>query len=193
MGVKSFQLGAGGQKLPASGGKRQPDAEDPQPSPRPPRRTSPELGLILLVLTLPAWLGGARFTVDGAVRGLNWLLSWFGAPLQLPLLTGWALLGAAVVVGGLFTRAEIARFPFRVDRGTLRLIGVGALAAWLIVGVIDYTTTYVGLTTLPPDPWALHAWVASTPPAAVASAMGLTFGPELLFSVAFSLMGWRQR
>ncbi len=174
-----------GRRTPVNG------AKEPKGSPPPKRTTAPELGLLLLVFAAPAWLGGARFTVDGAIRGLNWLLGWFGAPVALPMLAGWWLLGGAVAVGVFFTRAEIVRFPIRRAGGTLRLIGMGALVAWALTSSVDFVTTFIGVTALPQDAWQLHRWVAATPWAAVLSALGLTFGPEIAFVTATRLIGWR--
>lgn len=154
---------------------------------------APELGAVLLLFGGLAWLGGARFTADGAVLGLNWIMGWFGVPLTIPMPSGWWLIGVAIGLGVVCSRVEIVRRPIRRHSGRLLFMGIGALVGWSVVSALDLITTYVGLTAVTTGSWAIHRSIATLPPLAAALTGLLTFAPEWAIMTGIYLLGWKRR
>lgn len=155
-----------------------------------------EVGIVLLAFGLIAWLGGARFTVDGGVIGLNILFAWFGVPLVVPTLSGLTLIGCAVVIGFLCSRVEVVRFPIRVTRSkgkiALAFLGFAVLTAWLLISSIDMGTTYLGVTRVTAASWPIHQAIAASDGLAATVTVALTFLPEIAILAGLHFLGMRK-
>jgi hypothetical protein len=158
----------------------------------------PETGFVLLAIGVIAWLGGAKFTTDGAVKGINFFSDWFGAPIHVPTVSGWWL-WSIVIVGFFFSRVEIKRTPFRQVGDALVFTGVGMLLSWLFISGVDFITTYIGLADVTAESWQIHRQLAGNQPALVLSSVLLTYAPEfmilagLYFTGVTWPMGWFSR
>ena len=158
------------------------------------RRSAPwrAAGLVAFVVGAVFWLIGARYTTLGGARLLELLLGLFGVDLAVPLPTGWPLLWLTVSVGAVVSLTEFGARPRRAFFSASLGFGLVLLLICLVVITGDITSTYVGVTTVAPDAWAITRWLASDIWAAGTWSAFLTFVPELLI-IAGARWFWRGR
>lgn len=154
-----------------------------------PEGSHPALGIFAILLAAFFWLSGARFTVEGVVLFLNWLLSSWWMPWTIPSPVGMNLLIFAILVGLLFSIAEIKEFPFRKGRKFNNNRNAQMAVVWLIITIVDGVTTFVGLTNPPAGAWPIHQWTADTAWFAIIVSSVLTVLPEMMFVAGMHLTG----
>jgi hypothetical protein len=164
-------------------------SSSPRPAPTPaakplgigqPARGGVPLGIALLVFGSLLWVAGARYTVDGWVTGLNWVLTWMGMAERLETLTGWSLIGVAFVVGLIYSWVEVKGRPFWRIGGVWRFAAADAWLGWLLLVASDVLTTYAGAQVVAADAWSITRTIAGNVFLAFGWALILTFIPEWL-------------
>ncbi len=131
------------------------------------------IGVALMVFGLLGWIAGAKYTLDGWIVALNFFLSWLGLPVILPNVTGWFVLGCAVI-GLVYSRVEMAIWQQRNRRIVVFWV------AWFLVVATDVGSTFLGVRYPPPGAGALALQVAAVPVVSFAWSVILTFIPEWL-------------
>lgn len=159
------------------------------------RGYSAELGVTLIVLSSFFWLVGSVFSYEGAVKGLNWAMSWLGIPFSIPLGRGVVSTFLAIALGVVISRGQIAKFPFAMvmkgGKRALKLVSGWVLVAWMVHSGINIITNLIGLAALPENPAPLHVWMATNPLIIGFAGLVLAFAPEVLLVVGWALTGWR--
>jgi hypothetical protein len=152
--------------------------------------------LVLLIIGVPLYLGGARYTYDGIPTTFNFVMDWLRLPVSLssqPIPDSlWGLrLGAIIVVGWLFSRIEtrpptIKSLRARYKRVTAQTIIV-AILVFVVCFAADAGSTYFGVIKPPaPDAWPITRWIATNMTAAWAWSIFLTVVPDWMI-----VIGWR--
>ncbi len=138
------------------------------------------IAAVTIGLTIAAytWFLGARYTVDGVIVVVNWMLQFLGAPLQLaiPLPWQWYFYLAFIPVG--YSLVEFFNLPYHREAIGRRWASLGMIVVWVIVGTMDMVTTFVGTGVPHPSAGPVGQWFAFTPWVRGLVTMLLTFGPE---------------
>jgi hypothetical protein len=140
---------------------------------QPPGASGWAIAVALLVFGTISWIVGAKYTLDGWIIGLNWLLAWLGLPLVVPAVTGW-FVASCVLVGLVYSRVEMAIWQARYRR-----IGV-FWVAWLLIAFTDVISTFLGVRNVTQESTQLAQQVAASAPVSFVWALVLTFAPEYL-------------
>lgn len=158
------------------------------------RRSAPwrAAGLVAFVVGAVFWLIGARYTTLGGARLIGLLFGLFGVDVVVPLPIGWALIGLTIGVGLVISLTEFGARPRRAFFSASLVFGLVLFLIWLLVITGDISSTYVGVTAVAPDAWAITRWLASDIWAAGTWSAFLTFVPELLI-IAGARWFWRGR
>lgn len=141
-------------------------------------------GLMMILFGLPLWALGAKYTLDGAVVGLNMIATFLELPARVATPTGWWNL-LLIPVGLLFSYVESNVQPN--IRG-----GVSQLLALLVLLVfthgIDVFTTYLGIADLSNQSSMVGQWLNITWWSGYVAAAVLTYLPEMLLRGGWSLL-----
>jgi hypothetical protein len=157
--------------------------------PQPP--THRPLGLVLIVFGVLWWLPAARTTVDGWVIMLNTVAEFFELPGRLGRPNGWLLLGLAIGVGLVYSRVEIHESPIKYRGGHIFIAGLMAWIGWLFLASTDVGSTFLGIVTLPVDPWPIHRQLASITWLSFSLALLSTYAPDLIIYAGYRLIRGR--
>lgn len=189
MAVRSKPLGSSPQRparpqRPPAVAPRKPFA--PYPIVEPPARAGigAPAGILMLLFGLPLWALGAKYTLDGAVIGINMLAMFLELPARIPAPTGWWNL-LLIPVGLLFSYVE--------SSVRLNLFGGPAQLFALIVLLvfthgIDIYTTYLGISSLTAQSSGIGQFLNLFWWSPYLAAMVLTYLPELLIRGGWSLL-----
>jgi hypothetical protein len=134
---------------------------------------------MLLLFGVPLWLVGSRYTLDGWLTALGWLLAWLGIPVTIPDMRWGFFIGGMALLGLGYSYVEIRRRPGPQTDALL-------WAIWLVVIATDVGSTFFGFRGEQTSEWPLMAWMAETWPVAAVVAAVLTFLPEW-----FITGGWK--
>jgi hypothetical protein len=143
-------------------------------------------GLVSLVVGGSFWLIGARYTILGAPRVIDMILSLFGISLHIVLPVGWPLLWLTILVGAVVSMTEFGCRPRRSFFSRSLVLGIALFLIWAIVNAGDLSSTFLAVTLVEDDSGALTRWVATTEWASIAWTCFLSYCPELLI-----IGGWR--
>ena len=138
------------------------------------------VGLFAVILGMPLWLIGARFTTLGAPGVIQLVFGLFRIPVTIPLPNGWTLFVLTIIVGAVISATEFGCRPRRSFFSQSILTGFVLFLVWLIANAGDLSSTFIGVTTPQMDSWPLTVWVAHTSWAAISFTIFLTYLPELL-------------
>lgn len=151
------------------------------------------LGLLAIAFAVPGWLVGARLTLEGWVALLNGLIGLFGTPGTLAVPAGAGLFIGTLVVGALYSAAELAAALVRkVVRHGWQLVAILALV-WLVVLGTDYASTAFGIlfadaVTWPQGARPLLVWLGEDYTRTGVATAVLTHYPEFfIIGGAFAL------
>lgn len=132
------------------------------------------------------WALGGKYTLDGWIVGVNVLLGHLHIPARVPMPGGWwVLLFVPLALG--YSWVELRATPKKPSMASVDRWLVAAIL-WLLVIITDVGSTFVGIQTLGPRPWAISIWLAAIDWAGAIWALVLTFSPEVLMLYAWRLL-----
>jgi hypothetical protein len=134
--------------------------------------------LVALALGLGTWVIGARYTIDGVLIAVNWLLGLVSSIVIEPsehlyLWLSFIPIFFSLIEWGTGARLRHAEWEGRV--------------VWLAVAAADLITTGVGLAGIDANNSTLTAWFVASIPAIIVVTVLLTFFPEWI-----ARWGWRK-
>lgn len=118
------------------------------------------------------WIIGGRFTIDGIMWCINWLLMFLSVPLQISLPLPWFVYFYLSPIPILFSVVEW--------NTSIRQMTVALFCVWLIVSGMDILSTFIGLGIPSTNASQVTQWFHASTPAKGVSAAFLTFWPEWL-------------
>jgi hypothetical protein len=139
------------------------------------------LAIVLFVFGAIGWIAGGKYTVEGWIIALNMFGRWIGVPVALTAPRGWALVGAIVISGVIYSRVELLGLRNTVQRMPSFWI------AWLLIFLTDIGSTLIGVLNPPADAAPALITLALLPWLAVVWAIVLTLMPEYLILSAIRL------
>lgn len=133
-----------------------------------------------LIMTV-AWVIGARFTIDGVIVVVNWLLQFVNTAIAIPTPLAWPVYAALIWIPLGYSRVEWVNNPVAMVRAEgMTLAVAGTICIWLIVAGMDVATTFAGLAAAPSqDSTVIAFFLTESAGLALATAF-LTFWPEWL-------------
>lgn len=154
------------------------------------------VALFALLIGIPFWLEGARFTRDGGITAINWICERFGTPWRVPELSWQASIIAMTLVGLAYTYIELGRQPVRLPRNLRKDFlhfekwrferSWEVWAVWIILVVTDVGTTYIGARNPDPSGLSIIRDIAAASATLAAYAILITFIPDRMIRY-----GWR--
>lgn len=127
-------------------------------------------GVVAIFIGLGSWMIGARYTIDGIIFTTNWLIAFVQQPYQIEPTSNlylWLMIFPVT-----FSVVEVFGLV------QFRHADTGGRITWVIIALLDVTTTGFGLLTIDPTSSAVAAWFVATIPVVVLAAILLTFRPE---------------
>lgn len=189
MAVRSKPLGPSPQRparqqRPPAATPRKPFA--PYPIVEPPARAGigAPAGILMLLFGLPLWALGAKYTLDGAVIGINMLAAFLELPARIPAPTGWWNL-LLIPVGLLFSYVE-SSVRLNLFGGPAQLFALVVLLVF--THGIDIYTTYLGISSLAAQSSGIGQFLNLFWWSPYIAAIVLTYLPELLIRGGWSLL-----
>lgn len=158
----------------------------PYPIVKPPARSGigAPAGLLMILFGLPLWALGAKYTLDGAVIGINMLAAFLELPARVPAPTGWWNL-LLIPVGLLFSYVESNVRPNLLG-GPAQLLAL--LILLMLTHGIDIYTTYLGIASLAAQSTGIGQFLNLFWWSPYVAAVVLTYLPELLIRGGWSLL-----
>lgn len=118
------------------------------------------------------WIIGGRFTIDGIMWCINWLLMFLSVPFQISLPLPWFVYFYLSPIPILFSVVEW--------NTSIRQMTLALFCVWLIVSGMDILSTFIGLGIPSTGASQVAQWFHASTPAKGVSAAFLTFWPEWL-------------
>lgn len=135
--------------------------------------------IVAMGIGIGVWVIGARYTCDGIIWLINWLLAFVAAPtINGPL--SWQvylIMSPIPIIFSLIEFGEGSRFIKSVW---------GVRVTTIIVGLTDVVTTFFGLLAMPVQSSPAAEWFVATKPLVTIVAIILTVGPEWMMK-----WGWK--
>ena len=144
---------------------------------------SSKLGLVVVGYLIASvfWIIGARYTIDGVLWIVNWVLNFLTIPARLIIPPHWSIYLVLAPLPYLFSRIEIFNVPRRQRKGRIDWAMPAVVSVWVIVVLLDLSTTFLGLGTPDPTMGQAGAWFSASFWAKGTATIILTFWPEWLF------------
>ncbi len=124
------------------------------------------------------WFLGARYTVDGVIVVVNWMLLFIDAPLHIRIPLPWAWYFYLAPIPIAYSLVEFFNLPYRQEEQRRKWASLGMIIVWIVVGSMDMVTTFIGTGVPHPSTGVVGQWFALTPWVRGVVTMLLTFGPE---------------
>lgn len=141
-------------------------------------------GLLMIAFGLPLWALGAKYTLDGAVIGINMVAAFLELPARAATPTGWWNL-MLIPLGLLFSYVESNVQP-NIRGGASQLLAL--LVLLVFTHGVDVFTTYLGIADLSNQPSMIGQWLNITWWSGYIAAAVMTYLPEMLLRGGWSLL-----
>lgn len=164
------------------------------------RRTAPRVnvsrivaGCVGLIIGGFVWVLGARYTIDGLMVVINWMLSFLTIPARISLPLPWQMYLILVPIPVVYSIVEWNNAPRQRIGNRITWTPVELICVWAVLGGMDLATTFFGLGT--PANNALMIFIATNIVARGVATGFLTFWPEWLAKRMIQIIQseWRKR
>lgn len=165
--------------------------EEPQPYRRAERAAEPAvlrsipLGLLAIAFGAVGWVLGAHYSVDGWVLALNLIGDTISVGGRVPDPTGVLRIALIVSLGLVYSIAEVKGRPITNVRWQVWAVSALGVA---LVHITDGGSTFLALMNPAANAWPISRWLAAQPFAAAVWALLLTYLPEALMILGYTLI-----
>jgi hypothetical protein len=154
--------------------------DTPPPTRRRVRRVRLEEGFIPAIFGFlvgcVVWAIGARYTIDGSIWIINWLMAFIGVPYAIELV--WQLYLVLIWLPVLISIIEWRHSPVQMINGRLYFAPLSIISIWLCALLLDLSTTHSGLGIVREGAGQIEVWLATTVWAKTIITVFLTLWPE---------------
>lgn len=154
--------------------------DTPPPTRRRARRIRLEEGFIPAIFGFlvgcAVWIIGARYTIDGSIWIINWLMAFIGIPYAIELV--WELYLVLIWLPVLISIIEWRYSPIQMFNGRHYFASLPIISIWLCAFLLDLLTTFSGLQVVQEGAGQVEVWLATTAWAKTIATVFLTLWPE---------------